>query len=114
MVRLHLGIWLSITPLAIYSTVFLAKVPESIVISIEKMPKLWAMIVTLEGTNQMIKSDIITYLKGIFQGDSLSVTLFVLSVNPLSFMIKCLRGYAAGKDHNTNITYNFFVDDLKL
>ena len=93
---------------------FLPQVPESIVISIEKMSKLWAMIVTLEGTNQMIKTDIITYLKGIFQGDSLSVTLFVLSVNPLSFMIKRLRGYAAGKDHNTNITYNFFVDDLKL
>ena len=29
-------------------------------------------------------------------------------------MIKCLRCYAAGKDRNTNITHNFFVDDLKL
>ena len=29
-------------------------------------------------------------------------------------MIKRLRGYAAGKDRNTNITQNFFVDDLKL
>ena len=29
-------------------------------------------------------------------------------------MIKCLRGYAAGKDRNTNSTHNFFVDDLKL
>ena len=28
-------------------------------------------------------------------------------------MIKRLGGYAAGKDRNTNITYNFFVDDLK-
>ena len=78
------------------------------------MPKLWATIVTLKGTNQTIKTDIITYLKGIFQGDSLSVILFVLGVNPLSFMIKRLRGYAAGKDRNTNYTHNFFVDDLKL
>ena len=78
------------------------------------MSKVWATIVTLKGTNQTIKTDIITYLKGIFQGDSLSVTLFVLSVNPLSFTIKRLRGYAAGKDRNTNITRNFFVDDLKL
>ena len=98
----------------LFTALCLAKVPESIVISIEKMSKLWAMIITLEGTNQTIKTDIITYLKGIFQGDSLSVTLFVLSVNPLSFMIKRLRGYAAGKDHNTNITHIFFVDDLKL
>ena len=29
-------------------------------------------------------------------------------------MIKRLRGYAAGKDRNTNITHNFFVDHLKL
>ena len=78
------------------------------------MSKLWAAIATLKGTNQTIKTDIITYLKGIFQGDSLSVILFVLSVNPLSFMIKRLWGYAAGKDCNTNITHNFFIDNLKL
>ena len=29
-------------------------------------------------------------------------------------MITRLRGYAAGKDRKTNITHNFFVDDLKL
>ena len=47
------------------------------------MSKLWAAIVTLKGKNQTIKTDIITYFKGIFQGDSSSVILFVLSVNPL-------------------------------
>ena len=78
------------------------------------MSKLWATIVTLKGTNQTIKTFNCILLKGIFQGDSLSVILFVLSVNPLSFMIKRSRGYAAGKDRKTNITHNFFVDDLKL
>ena len=78
------------------------------------MSKLWATIVTLKGTNQTVKTDIMTYLKGMFQGDSLSVILFILSVNPLSFMITRLRGYAAGKDCKTNITHNFFVDNLKL
>ena len=97
----------------LFTALCLAKVPESIVILMEKISKLWAMIITLEGTNQTIKTDIITYLKGIFQGDSLSVTLFVLSVNPLSFMIKRLRGYAAGKDRRPDITH-IFVDDLKL
>ena len=54
------------------------------------------------------------YFKGIFQGDSLSVIPFVLSVNRLSFMIKRLRGYAAGKDRKSDITHIFFTDDLKL
>ena len=61
----------------------------------------------------MIKTDIITYLKGIFQGDSLSVILFVLSVNPLLFMIKRLWGYTAGKDHNTSITHNSTTNGIK-
>ena len=68
----------------------------------------------LKGTNKTIKTDIITYFKGIFQGDSLSVIPFVLSVNALFFMIKRLQGYAARKDCKTSITHNFFVDDLKL
>ena len=98
----------------LFTALRLAKVAENIVVSIEKMSKLWATIIILKGTNETIKTDIITCLKGIFQGNSLSVILFVLSVNPLSFMIKRLQGYAAGKDRNTNITHNFFVDDLKL
>ena len=68
----------------LFTALRLAKVPENIVVSIEKMSKLWAAIVTLKGTNQTVKTDIITYFKGIFQGDSLSVILFILSVNPLS------------------------------
>ena len=52
----------------------------------------------------------------IFQGDSLSVLLFILEVNPLSFLLNKLKGYKIGSsgNHNTNITHLFFVDDLKL
>ena len=52
------------------------------------MFKFWTTIVTLKGTNQTIKTDIITYFKGIFQGDSLSVILFVVSVNKVKLRIK--------------------------
>ena len=60
-------------------------------------------------------SDLIRYLRGIFQGDSLSVLLFILAVNPLSLLNK-LKGYKMGSssNRNTNITHLFFVDDLKL
>ena len=61
-------------------------------------------------------SDLIRYLRGIFQGDSLSVLLFILAVNPLSFLLNKLKGYKMGSSstRNTNITHLFFLDDLKL
>ena len=55
-----------------------------------------------------------TFLKGIFQVGSLSVLLFVLTVNPLSFVLHNLKGYQYGNKKNSNVTHNFFVDDLKL
>ena len=50
-----------------------------------------------------------------FQGNSLSVILFVLCVNPLSFMIKRLRGYAAVKDRkiNTHIVFLLTTNGIK-
>ena len=59
-------------------------------------------------------TEIISSLKGIFQGDGLSVIWFILSVNPLLHLLKRLKGYAAGNERNINITHIFFVDDLKL
>ena len=38
----------------------------------------------------------------------------MLTVNPLSFMLKNLKGYSYRTDRNSNITHSFFVDDLKL
>ena len=63
-----------------------------------------------------IQSNTIHYLRGIFQGDSLPVLLFILSANPLSFLLKKLKGYQIGPSgkHDTTINHLFFVDDLKL
>ena len=72
---------------------------------------------TLQTDNGTITTDYIEYLRGIFQGDSLSLLLFVLSVNPLSFLLNhTTRGYKIGKpgERNLELTHNFFVDDLKL
>ena len=61
-------------------------------------------------------SDLTRYLRGIFQGDSLSVLFFILTLNPLPFLLNKLKGYKMGSssNRNTNITHLFFVDDLTL
>ena len=92
----------------------LAKVPECIIHAIETLSNQWSTILNLVGENYTITSELIEYLKGIFQGDSLSVLLFILSVNPLSFLLRNLKGYSIGDNRQDNITHNFFVDDLKL
>ena len=92
----------------------LAKVPNKIINAIQNLTRIWSTNLYLQGSEEVIVSDIIEFLRGIFQGNSLSVVLFNLSVNPLSFLLRNLKGYAAGTERFTNITHNFFVDDLKL
>ena len=69
----------------------------------------------LYGESSNVETDFISYLKGILQGDTLSLILFVLSVNPLSHLLQWHEGYKAGKIIRIkNISHLFFVDDLKL
>ena len=52
---------------------------------------------------------------GILQGDSLSIILYVLSVNPASFLLeRTQQGYELGEAFRQIINHLFFVDDLKL
>ena len=54
-------------------------------------------------------------MKGILQGDLMGLILFVLSVNPLSFLLSRENGYNIGKAiGDKNLNHLFFEDDLKL
>ena len=65
---------------------------------------------------EQIETDEIKYLNGILQGDLLSLILFILSVNPLSFLLERCDGYTIGtrSKSSTILNHLFFVDDLKL
>ena len=92
----------------------LTKVPKNLVESINRLTKQRVTILNLRGEDQSVTSDEIHYAKGIFLGDSLSVLLFILSVNPLSFMLGQLKGYSFGDDCKSKVTHNFPFGDLKL
>ena len=99
----------------IIKALHLANVPVKVLNAILRLMELWATKVNLfaEGTN--IETESINYLTGVLQGDCLSLMLFILSVNPLSFMLSLLPGYNIGKRNSSkvNMTHLFFVDDLK-
>ena len=94
----------------------LAKIPEDIINSIEKLTKIWASQIHLNSRADKIVTDVIKYLCGVIQGDNLSVLLFILSINPLSFLLKDAPGYKLESDQgeSVNVNHSLFVDDLKL
>ena len=77
--------------------------------------KVWATKIILRAENEAIEMRIINYLTGVLQGDCLSLLMFILSVNPLSFLLKNLPGYKIGEPgkRDISISHLFFVDDLK-
>ena len=89
----------------------LARVPPLVIQAIKNLMGVWATKLYLKD----IITDTIKYLTGFLQGDCLSLVMFILSVNPLSFLLKRLPGYIAGPagSRNTKINHLFFVDDLK-
>ena len=93
----------------------LAKVPEKIISAIRQLMIKWRTKVYLYGEPSNVETDFISYLKGILQGNTLSLILSILSVNPLSHLLQWHEGYKAGKIIRIkNISHLFFVNDLKL
>ena len=68
--------------------------------------------ITLRAKNEM---RITNYLTSVLQGDCLSLLLFILSVTPLSFLLKNLPGYKIGEpgERGMSFSYLFIVDGLR-
>ena len=98
----------------------LAKIPEHLVAAIERLIKSWVMELNLPTKDGNVSVGDIIYHKGVLQGDYLSVILFILSLNPLSYLLKKEDGYNMESSEERDkllvkvLTHLFFVDDLKL
>ena len=83
----------------------LAKVPDDIIKSVKRLTDIWATQIQLNSNTWSITTDVIRYLCGVIQGDTLSVLLFILSLNSLSFLLTDVPRYKL-KHENKSISIN--------
>lgn len=62
----------------------------------------------------METSEVITFRRGLPQGDTLCPRLFMLCMNPVSWMLKAIEGYRLSKPIGQVVTHLFYQDDLKI
>ena len=91
----------------------LAKIPDMIIEAVRTLTIKWRTKLHLYAESNTIESSFIDYMRRILQGDLLSFILFVLTVNPLSFLLSKEKGYTLNVTKR-GISHLFFVDDLKL
>ena len=101
--------------LSILEALRLAKIPENIVNAVKALISKWSTQLNLPTENSNIDAGEIRYNKGVLQSDFLSVVLFILSLNPGSFLINKTTGYKIGpeEDRRKSLTHLLFVDDMK-
>ena len=89
--------------------------PENIVNAVKALISKWSTQLNLQTENSNTDAGEIRYNKGVLQGDFLSVVLFILSLNPGSFLINKTTGYKIGpeEDRRKSLTHLLFVDDMK-
>ena len=93
----------------------LAKIPQKIIGAISDLTHKWRTKAYLYGETSGIETNFIDYLRAILQGDTLSLLLFALSVNPLSYLLSKEDGFKLAVEKlEQNLSHLFFVDDLKL
>lgn len=92
------------------------KVNRKVLGVLAKLFTIWKTRVIISNGKKVESSDLITYRRGVFQGDSLSPLLFCISMLPLSIQLRKSNGYNAGPPNNRKhrITHLFYMDDLKL
>ena len=93
----------------------LAKLPPDLTSAVCRLMRTWETRICLKTPAETIETSSIKYENGVLQGDCLAMMLFILSINPLSHLLRTTEGYTAGppRARNTKISHLLFVDDLK-
>ena len=86
----------------------LGKIPAKIINATSNLMTKWKTRLTLHGETTSIETEELEYLKGILQGDTLSLILFILAVNPLSYLLAKLDGFALTVEEQTRIITHLF------
>ncbi|XP_044261169.1 uncharacterized protein LOC123009112 [Tribolium madens] len=91
-------------------------VPDPIVECLERMILLWRTRFTITSGATKVRTEWVTFRRGVFQGDSLSPLLFCISLLPLSIALRKTKGYTCGPPSHRRhkVTHLFNMDDLKL
>ena len=66
---------------------------------------------TAQGTEMW---EVITFRRGLPQGDALCPRLFTLCINLVSWMLKATEGYKLSKPIGKAVTHLLYIDDLKI
>ena len=87
------------------------KISPTIISFICSSMQKWVVDLTLTYDGGCILVENVRFLRGIFQGDSLSPLIFIIALNPLSLIInRQCRGYKIGEIW---ISHLWYMDDLK-
>nr|CAI5831945.1 unnamed protein product [Callosobruchus analis] len=91
-------------------------VDNQIVGCIKHLMPLWKTRFTITSGETRVRIELVSFKRGVFQGDSLSPLLFCISLLPLSIALKNTKGYSCGTPNHRRhkVTHLFYMDDLKL
>ena len=91
----------------------LHRVPVKLLKMIENIIGKWNLVLVIPVKDGNVETGLISLTNGILQGDSLCPSLYTLSKNAISWLIRSFEGYTMSAPIKEKITHSLFIDDLK-